>query len=90
MKRIIHHIRGRREETRRHILHFLTLVFALVLFSFWVFSLGGNSTKSSLNTDKEKADELAPFSVLKANIVDGYKGVSNQEPESEIELDILE
>ena len=82
MKKIINRLRGQDEETRRHILHFLTAIFAVALFSFWVYSLGGNPTESNLEAKKEA--DLAPFSILKGNLVDGYNSISDSE------LDVLE
>ena len=40
MKKIIHHIRRQPEEVRRHILHILTIVAAIILLLLWVYSLG--------------------------------------------------
>ncbi len=74
MRKIIHHIRKQSEETRRHILHFLTLVFGIILVSLWIYSLGANGASSESEVKKE--NELQPFSILKDNIVDGYKSIS--------------
>ena len=74
MRKIIENLRNRPEEHRRHILHVLTLVFAFVLFVLWTFSLG--STVATTETaDNLKAD-LAPFSVLKDNLVGGYESLN--------------
>lgn len=77
MEKIIHHIRHIRkqpEEVRRHILHITTVVFAIILFLLWVVSLGRSFTKEEVRT--EAREDLAPFSALRANIVGGYKSIT--------------
>ncbi|MBI5139702.1 hypothetical protein HZA26_03795 [Candidatus Nomurabacteria bacterium] len=83
MKKLITHLRSQKEETRRHILHFLTLVFAVILFAFWVYSLGGSLSTESTKEAKKEVD-LAPFSILKGNLVDGYNSISDPK------IDVLE
>lgn len=74
MKKIIHHLRGQSEEVRRHILHVSTAVFGVILLILWIYSLGVSLTSSDAQT-KVKND-LKPFSALKANLIDGYKSIS--------------
>ncbi|OIO29307.1 hypothetical protein COX93_01540 [Candidatus Nomurabacteria bacterium CG_4_10_14_0_2_um_filter_30_12] len=74
MKKIIHHLRRQPEEVRRHILHILILMFAAVMIILWVFSLGKNLV--STDTQIKMKEDLKPFTVLKDNIVDGYKSTS--------------
>jgi hypothetical protein len=66
MRKLIRHIRKQPEETRRHILHFLTLVIAVILVALWVYSLGANLSDEDTQTRIEQ--DLKPFSVLKDNI----------------------
>ncbi len=66
MKKIIHKIRQQPEEVRRHILHLLTIVIAIILLALWVYSLGTNLNNPDTQT-KLKQD-IKPFSVLKDNI----------------------
>lgn len=66
MKKIIHYIRRQPEETRRHILHLLTIIAAIVLLTLWVYSLGTNL--SNKDTQIKIKQGLEPFSVLKNNI----------------------
>ncbi len=69
MKKIIHyikHIKKQPEETRRHILHLLTIIAAVVLLTFWVYSLGTNFANKDTQTKIQQG--LKPFSVLKDNI----------------------
>ena len=74
MRNIIHHIRKQPEEVRRHILHILTAMFAVVLFFLWVYSLGTNLTNTS--TQAKIDQDLKPFSALKANMINGYNDIS--------------
>lgn len=66
MKKILHHIRRQSEETRRHILHLLTIVFGFLLLSLWVYSLGTNL--SNEDTQAKIGEGFKPFTVLKDNI----------------------
>ncbi len=77
MKKFIHHIRRQSEETRRHILHVTTIVFAAILFSLWVYSLGVNLTNK--DTQVKINNEIGIFSALKGNIIGGYKSISDQD-----------
>jgi hypothetical protein len=74
MKKIIHHLRRQPEEVRRHILHILTILCAIVLLSFWIYSLSANFTSPDIGT-KIKND-LQPLSALKDNLVGGYNSIS--------------
>jgi len=82
MKKLIHKLRQKPEEERRHILHIVTIIAAIVMIILWTYSLG-KSLASPENKIKIKQD-LKPFSVLKDNIVDGYKNISNPS------LDVIE
>ena len=77
MKKIIHHIRRQPEKVRRHILHLSTLVIAVVLLLVWVYSLGASF--SNPETQAKVSNDLKPFSVLKDNLVDGYKSISDSQ-----------
>lgn len=66
MKKILHHIRRQPEETRKHILHLLTLIMAIVLVALWVYSLGANF--SNEDTQVKIKEGAKPFSALKDNI----------------------
>ncbi len=55
-------------------MHILTIVFAFVLFVLWTWSLG--TSLASPETETSLKEELKPFSVLKDNIIDGYKSIS--------------
>ena len=79
MKKISHHIkriREKPEEERRHILHLLIMVLGVIVILLWIYSLG--KSVSNPDTKIKIKKDLQPFSVLKDNIVDGYKGVSTQ------------
>jgi hypothetical protein len=75
MKEIINHVRNQPEEVRRHILHALTVVFAIILIMLWVYSLGTNLM--NLDTQVKIGQDLKPFSALRANMVDGYDSISH-------------
>ena len=77
MKKIINHIRNQSEEVRRHILHVLTIIFAIILALLWIYSLGTNL--SNPDTQAKISNDLKPFSALKANIVDGYQSISESQ-----------
>lgn len=74
MRKTIHRLRQKPEEERRHILHISIIIIAIVMILLWAFSLGKNLSKPEVKT-KVKQD-MQPFSVLKDNLSDGYKSVS--------------
>ena len=74
MRKIIHRLRKKPEEERRHILHISVFIIGIIMVLLWTYSLG----RSIANPDtkvKIKQD-LQPFSVLKDNLSEGYKSVS--------------
>ncbi len=77
MKKIIHHIRRQPEKVRRHILHALTVVSAVILFFLWVYSLGTSLVSS--DTQIKVNNDLKPFSALKDNLIGGYKSISESD-----------
>ena len=66
MKKIIHKLRNRPEEERRHILHILTFVCAIILITLWIYSLG--RTVTSTETKTQIKQDLQPFTMLKDSI----------------------
>ncbi len=67
-------MRRQPEHIRRHILHVMIVIFAVILFFLWTYSLGTNLTNP--DTQAKINNDLKPFSALKANIVDGYNSIS--------------
>ena len=78
MDKIIHNVRRQPEEVRRHILHVITAVFAIILFLLWVVSLGRNFEQGE--TAEKTNKELQPLSALKANILGGYQSLTEPAP----------
>ena len=77
MKKIIYHIKNIKnqpEEIRRHILHILIIIAAIILLLLWIYSLG--ASLSNPDTQAKVSNDLKPFSVLKDNLVGGYKSIS--------------
>jgi hypothetical protein len=74
MRKTIHKLRQKPEEERRHILHISIIVIAIVMVLLWAFSLGRHLTRPEIKV-KTKQD-MQPFSVLKDNLTEGYKSVS--------------
>lgn len=88
MKKIIHKIRQRPEEERRHILYILIFLFAIIMIILWIYSLG--RTISDPDTSVKIKQDLKPFSVLKDNIVGGYNSIQESESTTLIEENIVE
>ena len=80
MKKIIHKLRQQPEDVRRSISHILTIMFAIILVILWTYSLSKNL--SNPDTQIKAKNDLQPFSVLKDNLVGGYKSIS--EPTSDV------
>jgi hypothetical protein len=81
MEKIIQHIRKQPEEVRRHILHVLTVVFAVILVFLWIYSLG--TTLTSSDTQAKINQDLKPFSALKDNLVGGYINITKPDLNTE-------
>ena len=73
MKKIIHKLRNRPEEERRHILHITVFILALFMILLWTFSLG--RTITSKETKVKMQQDLKPFSILKDDLVGGYNSI---------------
>ncbi len=80
MRKIIHNLRNQPEEVRRHILHVLTIIAALILLSFWVYSLGTNFNNA--DTQAKIENDFKPFSALKGNIIGGYQSITGGDASS--------
>ncbi|MFA4975689.1 MAG: hypothetical protein WC839_03785 [Candidatus Paceibacterota bacterium] len=83
MKKIIHNLREQPEEVRRHVLHILIFAVIVIMVILWVFSLGKDLSNS--DTKEKVKQDLQPFSVLKDNIVNGYKSSTENSDTSTIE-----
>jgi hypothetical protein len=66
MRKIIHHLRRQPEEVRRHILHIIIFVLAVIMLILWGFSLGKNLANP--DTEARMKQDLQPFSALKDSI----------------------
>jgi hypothetical protein len=78
MRKIIHNLRRQPDETKRHILHVFTFCSAIILILLWIYSLGTTLTSPSVQTKINK--DMAPFSVLKANLIGGYNSITEPNP----------
>ncbi|MBU0611825.1 hypothetical protein KKA39_03275 [Patescibacteria group bacterium] len=74
MRKLIHKLRQKPEEERRHLLHIFTAVAAIIMIILWIYSLG--RSLASPETKEKVRQDLKPFSVLKDNIVGGYKSIT--------------
>ncbi|OGI76200.1 hypothetical protein A3C67_03220 [Candidatus Nomurabacteria bacterium RIFCSPHIGHO2_02_FULL_42_19] len=77
MRKIIHRLRRQPEHIRTYVLHALTIVAGVILFSLWVYSLGTDLTAK--DTQAELKNDLQPFSALKDNLIGGYNSIIGQE-----------
>ncbi|MCF7834242.1 MAG: hypothetical protein K9L98_03185 [Candidatus Pacebacteria bacterium] len=71
MKKVIHHLRNQPEDVRRHVLHLITFSCAVILLLFWVYSLGTDLAKPE--TKESIKEDLAPFKLLKENVISTTK-----------------
>lgn len=85
MRKLIHKLRNRSEEERRHILHIVTFVLGLFMILLWTFSLGKNITNKE--TKVKIKQDLQPFSVLKDNLVGGYKSIGETENSDNVDIE---
>jgi len=74
MRKILHNLRKQPEDTRVYVLYVATIVAGVILFSLWVYSFGADLSKPETQANLKK--DFQPFSALKANLVDGYKSIT--------------
>lgn len=74
MKKIIHHLRGQSEKTKRKVLHGSTIFFAVIMILLWIYSLGVRFSDEKI--EAKIKEDLTPFSTLKDNMISGYKSIS--------------
>ena len=75
MKKIILNLREQPEEVRRHVLHIITFVMAIIMIILWVYSLNKNLSSTSVQTKMKK--DIQQFSILKDNIVGDNKNTGD-------------
>jgi len=83
MEKTINHLRNKSEEERRHLLHFFTILFAIILFLAWTYSLG--HTFSDPETKAKLKEDVQPFQSLKENLSDGAQNSIDVSPISELQ-----
>ena len=82
MLKVIHRLRRQPEEVRRHILHVVTIIFAVILLSLWVYSLGTN-----FGSDEAGNNAANPFSAIKDNLIGGYESISEPSEAPGLQVD---
>lgn len=85
MRKIIHNLRKQPEEVRTHVLHVSTMVAGSILVLLWVYSLGAGFSDAP---QQAKSGEYDPFSVLRANVLDGYTNLSENAQEYQAGLEV--
>ncbi|MCX6757585.1 MAG: hypothetical protein NTZ44_01755 [Candidatus Nomurabacteria bacterium] len=76
----VHKLRQQPKEVREQILSITIIACTIILVLVWARSLGQRLGKEETTISVKKS--LQPFSVLKDNMVDGYKSISN--PSSDV------
>ncbi len=61
MKKIIHHLRNKPHEERRHILHLTVFVFSIGMVFVWIYSLSTNLVSSNNESIKQDFEPLVEF-----------------------------
>jgi len=73
-RKFVHHLRSKTEEEKKQILYIFMICVIVIMFIFWIWSLGGQISDPQ-NKSKMKQD-LAPFSTLKDDLLNGYDDIS--------------
>lgn len=84
VRKIVHRLRARPEEERRHILTLSMIAVCGVMLVLWIWSLGADL--SSEETKSKLQNDLKPFSVLKTNLIDGWDS-ANSNTSSEVPVE---
>jgi len=77
MKKIIHNLRNKPHEERRHILHITVLFFSVFLILAWVYGLSSTLVNSS---DLSIKKDLEPLSEFTLELNDSYVDFTNSNP----------
>lgn len=76
IKKVVHHLRSRPEEERRHILHIFTFVGAVFMIVLWTFTLGQTLGGEDIKTQMK--EDIKPFSNLKNNLTDSFNELEDE------------
>lgn len=76
MRKIIRNLRAQPEHVKKQILYISMLAFVVILILLWILSLGTTINKKETEISVKK--DLQPFTILKANVIDGYKSISTE------------
>lgn len=76
MRKIIHRLRQKPEEEKRHLLHIFTFIGAVLLIILWIFTLSKNVV--TRETGENIKEDLQPFTELKNDLTD----VNSEETEN--------
>lgn len=76
MRKTIRNLRAKPERIKKQILYVSMLIFVVILIFLWVLSLGTTINKKETEVSVKK--DLQPFTILKANVIDGYKSISTE------------
>lgn len=87
MKKIIHKLRQQPEEVKKHLLHIITMVFAVILFIVWVYSLGTGFNDSDIQAKIK--NEVEPLSALKDNFINGLNSIQDNSEDNSIQDNFL-
>lgn len=74
IKKVVRHLRRQPEDVRVQISHIATVTVAIIMIILWTYSLG--RSLADTETQVKIKQDLQPFSVLKDNMVGGYKSIS--------------
>jgi hypothetical protein len=65
MKKIIHNLRQKPEHVRRHILHLVTIICAIILIFLWIYSLSSNLSDGTVG--QQIKDTVQPLTLQNNN-----------------------
>ncbi len=81
MEKIINDLRSKPEEERRNLLHFVTIIFAIVMLILWSYSLG--STFGNPETQEQLKEDIKPFQELTQSLSGSYESIASPTSETE-------
>ncbi len=70
IRKVIHHLRSKPEEERRHLLSLSMIVVCAFMVFLWIISLSQNIKTTEVKVKAK--DGLKPFSVLKSSLIDSW------------------
>jgi hypothetical protein len=77
MKKIIENLKNKPVEHRKNVMHLILFFAAIIFFFLWILTLSKSFSNESVKEGLK--NDLKPVNVLRDNLVDGYRSVTDRD-----------